>query len=80
RVDEIFPWDHISTAVNKKFIFRDYQQSLEGEIRVDCREQCFACGILPIFNNLRHENPGKGWMCPEVKRKPKPKKEIPVLN
>ena len=24
RVDEIFPWEHISTAVNKKFIFRDY--------------------------------------------------------
>ncbi len=80
RVDEIFPWDHISTAVNKKFIFRDYQQSLEGEIRIDCREQCFACGILPTFNDLRYENPGKGWMCPEIKRKPKPKKAIPVLN
>ena len=80
RVDEIFPWDHISTAVNKKFIFRDYQQSLEGEIRIDCREQCYACGILPTFNDVRYENPGKGWMCPEVKRKPKPKKELLVLN
>lgn len=69
RVDEIFPWEHISTAVNKKFIFQDYQKSLEGEIRVDCREQCFACGILPVFNDLRRENPGKGWMCPEVKKK-----------
>ena len=69
RVDEIFPWEHISTAVNKKFIFQDYQNSLEGEIRVDCREQCYACGILPTFNVLRSENPGKGWMCPEVKAK-----------
>ena len=71
RVDEIFPWEHISTAVKKNFIFQDYQKSLEGEIRVDCREQCYACGILPEFNDLRRENPGKGWMCPEVKaRKP----------
>ena len=69
RVDEIFPWEHISTAVRKQFIFQDYQKSLEGEIRVDCREQCYACGILPVFNDLRRENPGKGWMCPEVKKK-----------
>ena len=80
RVDEIFPWDHISTAVNKKFIFRDYMQSLEGETRVDCREQCFACGILPTFNDVRYENPGKGWMCPEVKRKPRKKKDLLQLS
>ncbi len=80
RVDEIFPWDHISTAVNKKFIFRDYQDSLEGKIRIDCRKQCYACGILPTFNDLRYENPGKGWMCPEVKRKPKSQKNLPILG
>lgn len=80
RVDEIFPWDHISTAVNKKYIFRDYQDSLEGKIRIDCRQQCYACGILPTFNDLRYENPGKGWMCPEVKRKPRKKKDLIVLN
>ena len=70
RVDEIFPWEHISTAVRKQFLFQDYQMSLDGEIRIDCREQCYACGILPVFNDLRRENPGRGWMCPEVKRKP----------
>jgi radical SAM family uncharacterized protein len=80
RVDEIFPWEHISTAVHKKFIFEDYKQSLEGEIRVDCREQCFACGILPIFKDMRRENPGKGWMCPEVKVRKKVSKVLPVEN
>ena len=78
RVDEIFPWEHISTAVHKKFIFEDYKQSLEGEIRVDCREQCFACGILPTFKEMRRENPGKGWMCPEVKVRKSVSKIIPV--
>ena len=66
RTDEIFPWDHISAAVKKSFLFEDFRKSLEGEIRVDCRENCFACGILPTFNQLRRENPGNHWKCPEV--------------
>ncbi len=41
--------------------------SLEGEIRVDCRLNCFACGILPTFANMRRENPGDVWKCPDVK-------------
>jgi radical SAM family uncharacterized protein len=67
RTDEIFPWDHISAAVKKSFLFEDFRKSLEGEIRVDCRENCFACGILPTFTQLRRENPGDHWKCPEVK-------------
>lgn len=67
RADEIFPWDHINAAVRKNFLFQDFRQSLEGQIRIDCREHCFACGILPTFNNLRRENPGNYWKCPMVK-------------
>jgi len=66
RMDEVFPWEHISAAVKKSFLFQDFRQSLEGQIRVDCRQQCFACGILPTFNALRRENPGDYWKCPEV--------------
>jgi radical SAM family uncharacterized protein len=67
RTDEIFPWDHITAAVRKNFLFQDFRQSLEGQIRVDCRLNCFACGILPAFANQRRENPGEGWKCPDVK-------------
>ena len=67
RTDEIFPWDHITAAVRKNFLFQDFRQSLEGQIRVDCRQQCFACGILPTFSDLRRENPGNYWKCPVVK-------------
>jgi radical SAM family uncharacterized protein len=67
RTDEVFPWDHISAAVRKNFLFQDFRQSLEGQIRVDCRLNCFACGILPTFSNLRREHPGEEWKCPEVK-------------
>ena len=67
HTDEVFPWDHISPGVRKNYLFQDFRKSLEGEIRVDCREQCFACGILPKFADLRREYPGEIWKCPEVK-------------
>ncbi|GAB4454535.1 MAG: TIGR03960 family B12-binding radical SAM protein [Anaerolineales bacterium] len=67
RTDEVFPWEHITAAVRKNFLFQDFRMSLEGEIRVDCRLNCYACGILPTFAGLRRENPGKAWMCPDVK-------------
>ncbi|HEY3473067.1 MAG TPA: TIGR03960 family B12-binding radical SAM protein, partial [Anaerolineales bacterium] len=43
RTDEVFPWEHITAAVRKNFLFQDFRASLEGEIRVDCRLNCFAC-------------------------------------
>jgi radical SAM family uncharacterized protein len=65
--DEIFPWDHISTGVRKKFLLQDYRLSKEAMTRADCRVQCFACGILPTYAELRRENPGEDWCCPDVK-------------
>jgi radical SAM family uncharacterized protein len=72
RTDEVFPWEHITAAVRKKFLFEDFRASLEGEIRVDCRFNCFACGILPTFANMRREHPGQEWKCPEVKSPARP--------
>ncbi len=72
-IDETFPWEHINTSVRKKFLTEDYLWSLRGKTRVDCRQRCFACGILPTFADIRRENPGEVWQCPEVKNK-----KIPV--
>jgi radical SAM family uncharacterized protein len=81
RTDEVFPWEHISAAVRKNFLFQDFRMSLEGEIRVDCRLQCFACGILPTFNNLRRENRGDVWKCPDVPvRRPAIGAQLPVAT
>ncbi len=65
--DEALPWDHIDSAVKKSFLLEDYQWSKEGETRIDCRDQCFACGILPQFIPLRKQTPVEAWECPEVK-------------
>jgi len=64
--DETFPWDHIDIAVRKKFLLEDYRMSRRGEVRPDCREHCYACGILPTFTQLRRENPGPVWTCPDI--------------
>ena len=65
--DEILPWDHIDVAIKKQFLVEDAVLSQQGKIRSDCREQCFACGILSKYDNLRRENPGESWQCPEVR-------------
>ncbi len=77
RVDEVFPWDHITAAVKKSYLFQDYRQSLEGITRIDCRQHCFACGILPAFTQGRRENPGDYWKCPEVKT---PARQVAVIS
>jgi radical SAM family uncharacterized protein len=64
--EEIFPWDHISSGVNKSFIAKEYQLSLEGVSREDCRNQCYGCGILTNFSEIRKENTDAAWKCPQI--------------
>jgi radical SAM family uncharacterized protein len=68
-IDETFPWEHINTTLRKRFLAEDYLWSQQGKTRIDCRERCFACGILPTFAEMRSQNPGEVWQCPEVKPK-----------
>ncbi len=65
-VDEIFPWEHIDVAVTRRFLTQDYLMSQEGETRIDCRNQCFACGILPKMTDIRRQTPAEAWECPPV--------------
>jgi radical SAM family uncharacterized protein len=78
-IDEPLPWDHIDAAVKKQFLTEDYLWSLEGKTRIDCRERCFACGILPKFVDLRRANPGDTWECPEVRSPSRKKQVIPLI-
>jgi len=64
--EEIFPWDHISDGVHKKFLLADYRRAQRGETLEDCRQDCYACGILPTFSSVRRKHPGNYWKCPEV--------------
>ena len=75
--DEIFPWDHISTGVRKQYLLQDYQLSLRSQTRPDCRSHCLACGILPLYADLRRDHPGPAWLCPEVKSPSRHKSHSP---
>lgn len=63
---EALPWDHISTTVRKNFMIQDLERSQVGETLDDCRNSCYACGILPTFADQRREFPGESWGCPDV--------------
>lgn len=43
--DEILPWDFINPGVSKKYLFKEFEKSLEGQVTEDCRLKCRACGI-----------------------------------
>jgi radical SAM family uncharacterized protein len=58
--DEVFPWDHLHSGVEKRFLLRDYRRSQRGEFLNDCRDKCHACGILANFPELC----GDEWQCP----------------
>lgn len=42
--EEIFPWDHFDIGVDKKFLWREYQKALRGQVTAECRVACSACG------------------------------------
>ncbi len=62
--NEVFPWDHIDIGVNKRVLRAEYERSLRGELRKDCREGCYGCGVNQAFANIRAENPSAQWFCP----------------
>ncbi|MFO7661141.1 MAG: TIGR03960 family B12-binding radical SAM protein, partial [Chloroflexota bacterium] len=68
-IDEVFPWDHIDVAVTRRFLTQDYLMSQQQETRIDCRHQCFACGILPKLKDLRRETLPEAWECPPVRKR-----------
>jgi len=63
-LDEILPWDHISTGVSKRFLLTDLRLSLAGKTREDCRNTCFNCGILDAFGSLKPSEEEVYWGCP----------------
>ncbi len=50
--EEKLPWEHIHAGVEKSFLYRDFEWSLQGKIRADCRTGCYNCGILTRFRDL----------------------------
>jgi len=47
-LDEVLPWEHLSSGVSKKWLLKEYQTALEGIRTKDCRgDACHGCGVCP---------------------------------
>lgn len=64
ELDEVLPWDHIDIGVKKEYLKRDFQWSLQGRTRTDCRRSCYMCGILDNFGEIRPAKEIVYWGCP----------------
>ena len=46
--EEILPWEHISSGINKEFLQREYKNAMQEKFTPDCRTgKCSACGVCP---------------------------------
>lgn len=44
--EEVFAWDHLSTGVEKGFLYAQYEKSIAAEETPDCRDSaCALCGV-----------------------------------
>ncbi|MDO5711508.1 MAG: TIGR03960 family B12-binding radical SAM protein [Micrococcales bacterium] len=46
--DEILPWDHLDSGLDKAWLWDDWQDALDAREQDDCRwTPCFDCGVCP---------------------------------
>lgn len=47
NTDEVLPWDHISSLIEKRFFINEWRKALAGQITPDCRRaKCHLCGVV----------------------------------
>ncbi len=48
--EEILPWDHLDSGLDKQWLWDDWQDALTGYEQDDCRwTPCFDCGVCPTM-------------------------------
>jgi len=65
ELDEVMPWDHLSTGVSRGYLEREYRNALAGRFTPDCRTQCLSCGIVPAFEGQQPQTSDVHWFCPD---------------
>jgi radical SAM family uncharacterized protein/radical SAM-linked protein len=45
-LSEVLPWEHIDSGIEKEFLIRDWERSLEGKRSSECSDDsCESCGV-----------------------------------
>ena len=66
-LEEILPWDHISTGVTKNYLKKEWERALQEKMTPDCRKKCLECGVCDheTLDPRLHET----WTPPSSLRK-----------
>jgi radical SAM family uncharacterized protein len=49
--DELMPWEHLDSGLEKRWLWRDWQDALAEQEQDDCRwTPCFDCGVCPSMD------------------------------
>jgi len=59
--DEVLPWDHLDSGLDKEWLWEDWQDALTEESVEDCRwTPCFDCGVCDQMNTSIQIGPTGG--------------------
>ena len=53
--DEIFPWDFIDCGVTRDFLWREWENAMQGKVTPNCREKCSGCGAMTYKGGVCYE-------------------------
>ena len=63
--DEVLPWDHIDSGLDKDWLWDDWQAALAEEEQPDCRwTPCFDCGVCGELNTAIQIGPTGATLLP----------------
>ncbi|WP_298992330.1 TIGR03960 family B12-binding radical SAM protein [uncultured Pseudokineococcus sp.] len=64
-LDEVLPWDHLDSGLDKDWLWEDWQEALSGVEVDDCRwTPCFDCGVCPTTDTSIQVGPSGRPMLP----------------
>jgi radical SAM superfamily enzyme YgiQ (UPF0313 family) len=68
--DEVLPWDHLDSGLDKEWLWEDWQASLSEDEVEDCRwTPCFDCGVCDQMNTSIQIGPTASTILPLPVRK-----------
>ncbi|MGH3838678.1 MAG: TIGR03960 family B12-binding radical SAM protein, partial [Pseudonocardiaceae bacterium] len=65
--DEVLPWDHLDSGLDKEWLWDDWQDALAGREQDDCRwTPCFDCGVCPSMGTDIQVGPSGQQLLPII--------------
>ncbi|WP_246195690.1 TIGR03960 family B12-binding radical SAM protein [Halopolyspora algeriensis] len=63
--DEVLPWDHLDSGLDKEWLWTDWQDALDAREQDDCRwTPCFDCGVCPTMGTDIEVGPSGRTLLP----------------